>query len=283
MSEEPGEFDAINEIPDDLSLPRYIPLPATSLREVQSLMPTRDDFKSIQKTLSKAKQNIEEFVKFIIDERQFDNIVNIEKVLLGYKVSLVKLLSALAEFDIWREVCTDAKSKYQNAMHQEPEFQLSSLEYYRDYFEDPFYEYITKEYNQKLQDFKIQQETDPRIVQHETYKYLTNVAFILRNPEEPLPEESEEGDELEVSGGKVSLLDPITLHEFVEPVKSRSCNHVYEKQAIQEHLKTGHNCPVDGCEKRILANDLIPDVLMTLRVLSLQFIGNHNDGDLVKL
>lgn len=285
MSEESEEFDVINEIPDDLSLPEYIPLPSSSLREIQSLVPMRDEVKSIQNTLNKIRLNIEDFIKFIIDERQLDNLSNVEKVLGGYKSSLETLLSSLAKFEIWREVCNAAKSKYQNAMHEEPEFQLSTLAHYRESEELPLYEYVKNEYLRQILDMSQQQGIfNQRIINHDTYKYLESVAFILRNPEDPLPDKSEGGsDEIEVSGGKVSLLDPITLHEFVEPVKSRSCNHVFEKQAIQEHLKSGHNCPVDGCEKRILANDLVPDVFMTLRILAVQFTDNQADADLVKL
>lgn len=100
-----------------------------------------------------------------------------------------------------------------------------------------------------------------------TYQYLKNALFVVENPEDPLPDESND-DDVEVAGGKISLKDPLSLNYFVEPVSSRKCHHIYEKQHImrQFHDDTPINCPVIGCSATIQVGDLRDDKLMALRV-----------------
>ncbi|GEQ72494.1 hypothetical protein JCM33374_g6181 [Metschnikowia sp. JCM 33374] len=90
---------------------------------------------------------------------------------------------------------------------------------------------------------RFQTKADP------TYQYLSNVGFVLENPEDPLPDDTTD-DELAVSGGKISLKDPLSLDFFTEPVMSKTCKHVFEDKYIRQQLQ-GHayiHCPITGCE-----------------------------------
>lgn len=100
-----------------------------------------------------------------------------------------------------------------------------------------------------------------------TYQYIKNALFVVENPEDPLPDELKD-DDVAMAGGKISLKDPLSLNYFVEPVSSRKCHHIYEKQHIMRQLQDDMpiNCPVIGCSATIQRGDLRDDKLMALRV-----------------
>lgn len=99
------------------------------------------------------------------------------------------------------------------------------------------------------------------------YQYVKNAYFVLQHPEDPLPEDQED-DEVAVEGGKISLKDPLSLNYFVEPMMSVRCKHVYEKEHIMPLIKKDRSiqCPITGCDAEVTRADLVPDLLMLLRV-----------------
>lgn len=108
---------------------------------------------------------------------------------------------------------------------------------------------------------------------------MKQVLFLFKNPEDAIPDETED-DELNVSGGKISLKDPLTLNYFVKPVKSKRCNHVYEELSILLHLNTQRVCPISGCSAVLTRNDLILDKLMLIRIRSVNRVERHDDGNM---
>lgn len=100
-----------------------------------------------------------------------------------------------------------------------------------------------------------------------TFQLLKNAAFVLQNPEKPLPDDMTD-DDVAVAGGKISLKDPLSLNYFVDPVASRKCGHVYEKEHIERliGLAPQISCPVTGCDAYLTRADLAPDQVMALRV-----------------
>lgn len=99
------------------------------------------------------------------------------------------------------------------------------------------------------------------------YQYVRNAYFVIQHPEDPLPDDQAD-EELAMEGGKISLKDPLSLNYFVDPVLSVSCKHVFEKEHIMQLLakETNLKCPITGCVEMITKKDLLPDLLMKLRV-----------------
>lgn len=99
------------------------------------------------------------------------------------------------------------------------------------------------------------------------YQYVRNAYFVLQHPEDPLPDDQAD-EELAMEGGKISLKDPLSLNYFVDPVMSVSCKHVFEKEHIMRLLakETNLKCPITGCVAMITKKELLPDLLMGLRV-----------------
>lgn len=99
------------------------------------------------------------------------------------------------------------------------------------------------------------------------YQYIRNAFFVLQHPEDPLPDDQAD-EELAMEGGKISLKDPLSLNYFVEPVMSVSCKHVYEKEHILRLMERQSDvqCPITGCDAKMTKKDLVPDLLMQLRI-----------------
>lgn len=109
-------------------------------------------------------------------------------------------------------------------------------------------------------------------------------------------EDDEEGD-LAIARETVSTKCPITLREFVEPVTSRKCPHSFEREAIlgmiasssvrcdaqgnviesstqrrsqRDAGQKGVRCPVPGCEKVLVQEDLLADAVLVRKIARLQ-------------
>lgn len=68
---------------------------------------------------------------------------------------------------------------------------------------------------------------------------------------------------------KRSLKCPITMMTFQHPVRSKLCVHVFSKDAILEMLKRNGgviDCPVAGCDKKLMESNLERDRVMERRV-----------------
>lgn len=78
-------------------------------------------------------------------------------------------------------------------------------------------------------------------------------------------------DEIEVEAtqgnAESELKCPLTAMMFTDPFKNKVCHHVYEKQAIVNHLRMKRDCPVMGCRNRqVTLQQLEPDEEMKIRV-----------------
>ncbi|RKP32620.1 hypothetical protein METBISCDRAFT_21307 [Metschnikowia bicuspidata] len=103
------------------------------------------------------------------------------------------------------------------------------------------------------------------------YQYIKNAFFVLQHPEDPIPDDKEDGPESEdlaVEGGKISLKDPLSLNYYVEPMMAIPCKHIFEKEHIMRLFSKDRSimCPITGCVAEITRKDLLPDLLMQLRV-----------------
>ncbi|XP_076302428.1 E3 SUMO-protein ligase NSE2-like [Lasioglossum baleicum] len=65
--------------------------------------------------------------------------------------------------------------------------------------------------------------------------------------------------ELQLTGGYINVIDPISKKRIVDPVKNTICGHTYDRESITQILKINKKtrCPVIGCKSTefvILAN-----------------------------
>lgn len=95
------------------------------------------------------------------------------------------------------------------------------------------------------------------------YKQFERQLFVTINPTEPLPNIDEDED-VAISGGTVSLNCPISGETMKDPVKSSVCGHTYDKESMVHYLRNSNECPV--CGVRVRRTDLVPDLLMQLRL-----------------
>eukprot|EP00904_Undaria_pinnatifida_P007879 jgi/Undpi1/4220/HiC_scaffold_16.g07586.m1 len=100
------------------------------------------------------------------------------------------------------------------------------------------------------------QGADEKALESKRYKELMKNVTTLQG-------EDEDDDVIIDRGNAVSLICPITSATFKDPVRSKDCNHTFEKAAIDNHIKIAGNkeakCPVAGCAKTVRRANLVPD------------------------
>lgn len=264
------------QLPENLSVPQYIPLYHDAYREINKTI-NNDVEKNIKKLVQNVKNDVDVFVKFVLENNMVTDISSVKQILQGYATVVKQFLEPLSKAKIWNNAVMETKVKYQSIAA--PDFGLQNLEEFRGP-QINFVDAVRQEY-QNSQVLQQSRDFEAAVDGNEVYRYINSVIFILENPEEPLPDEHEE-DDVMVSGGKVSFQDPIALNTFVDPYKSRRCNHVYEKEHITEHLKLNNTCPVSGCDSGLTSNDLVPDQLMQLRV-KVYSVRKQDDSNVVVL
>ncbi|EGV64516.1 hypothetical protein PSN45_004830 [Yamadazyma tenuis] len=262
-----AETATTTDFMDDLSLPRYIPLPSDSLTILSEIMPKKSDLcAQVSADLIRIEKDVQEFIDFVLNEDQLPDLEPIQKSLDIYSDTIYSLMRSAYDAEMWINAVTEIKNRYQAQMHTEDEFNLQSLQSFRENESALFVDAIREEYEHSKQ-VESQAHSFESHLKHEgPYQYISNIKSIIENPEAPLPDMNEEEDGVAISGGKVSFNDPISLMMYKNPHKSRRCNHVFELEHIKTHLQSHVTCPVAGCESQIRTSDLVPDKLMALRV-----------------
>ncbi|XP_054005523.1 E3 SUMO-protein ligase NSE2-like [Hylaeus anthracinus] len=101
---------------------------------------------------------------------------------------------------------------------------------------------IIREYKKAISEINIDMLNEEKLLEFD------------RQVEALLDKEHTEGDddgtELQLTGGYINVIDPITKNRIVDPVKNTVCGHTYDRQSITELLKMNKNtrCPVVGCK-----------------------------------
>ncbi|XP_076659843.1 E3 SUMO-protein ligase NSE2 [Halictus rubicundus] len=62
--------------------------------------------------------------------------------------------------------------------------------------------------------------------------------------------EDDKDTEMQLTGGYINVIDPISKKRIVDPVKNTVCGHTYDNETITEILKLNKKtrCPVIGCK-----------------------------------
>ncbi|XP_031850371.1 E3 SUMO-protein ligase NSE2 [Nomia melanderi] len=63
-------------------------------------------------------------------------------------------------------------------------------------------------------------------------------------------DEDNEDEEMQLTGGYINVIDPISKKRIVDPVKNNVCGHTYDRESITQILKINKKtrCPVIGCK-----------------------------------
>ncbi|RYO41340.1 hypothetical protein AA0111_g994 [Alternaria arborescens] len=103
--------------------------------------------------------------------------------------------------------------------------------------------------------------------------------------------EFDDDDDIVVDRATVSTRCPITYQQFKEPYSSNKCPHTFEKNAILDMIRKGPHrvdgqkaveCPVNGCDKMLTANDVRTDPILVRRIKRMQqaeLEGDSSDDD----
>jgi len=75
--------------------------------------------------------------------------------------------------------------------------------------------------------------------------------------------ESDEDDDIDImDDGEVNMKCPISLQEYVNPVKIQSCGHTFSKSSLQSMMRGSggvYKCPMAGCPKQFTRSEVVPD------------------------
>lgn len=268
MSDFEVEVKEENTLPSDLSLPNYVPLRREFMREFeQQFIPDSTNVIYGQQ-FKQVTSMADHYINYILAN---SNLEFSESILQKYITSLDNLNKVERETKKLKQV-HDLPSVREVTGLQLRELNLNSLEEFQKMNNPSFPGVITQEFNNLPLD-------PPVSTNQRYYKFLKDAIFVINHPEEAIPDENED-DELNISGGTISLKDAITLNYYDNPVCSLICGHTYEDVSIKSHLRTKRTCPIAGCNTPISLEDLKPDKLMLMRIRAATKKDRHNDKNL---
>ncbi|QBM85547.1 Zinc-finger-containing protein [Metschnikowia aff. pulcherrima] len=245
----------------ETDLPTYFPL-HLSLR-INSDFTQIHVSKQIDGKLQSARKVTEKFIDYVSVNPHLLQDANTTQFFLMQTESYKELLRSKYLLEHYQKIFNAAKHTFVEGRRSEANLNLENYQFYRGVEKENFADGIISQ----LDNLFLVEDFENYLKTNMLYQYLKHVGFILENPEDPLPDDSKD-DELAVSGGKISLKDPISMEYFTEPVQSLKCLHVFEKKYIYQQL--GHrpqiHCPITGCDALVTSRDLKDDKLMALRV-----------------
>ncbi|CAK9439300.1 uncharacterized protein LODBEIA_P34890 [Lodderomyces beijingensis] len=273
MSQSAADEPVDQYLPIKLSLPAYVPLKPASRRQIESIFNSsaNDD---IKQALNHQREITKKYLKHILSRDDLDvDETTLHNFLRGYK-SLYR--SHLAQ-DTFANL--SRHPELVDALDvSSPELCLANLDEHHVANKSNFIDIIRQ--NTIMPD---DAAVDQALRKDEFYVLIKNIAFVIRNPEEAIPDEGD--DDLSMAGVKVNLKDPMTMNFFVVPKMSTICHHTYEESSILQHLGTGkRQCPVVTCTSPLDQTSLKDDMLMRFRIRIVKKMerGANRDLDLVE-
>lgn len=253
-------------------LPEYIPLHHLLGRDLE----TADSqhllvLQEVRAAIDEVSQQGKAYIDFVLSDKNTTAVQVNQDTLDTLLTALRQHIITKHELEWWKKSAHNTRAKLRQRWNNEPEVLVDTLEQLRDFGpRQLFADEIAADYAEERNLRKQESTIDQLVSSNATYLQLRNLVYILQDPSNPLPTDTDE-DDLAVAGGKISLRDPLSLDYYVDPYKSRKCLHVFSKATIDEYLagvsaRQAKNCPVDGCAATITANDLAPDPIMDLRM-----------------
>ena len=270
-------------LPQDLSLPDYVPLKRSLHREFLNIFSSNIATDPIKPALKQHQEVTNNYLQHILSNEALEfDIDSLRNYLNGYK----NLFYAFSRQERFSKL-TQEPEMVAVTERDEGDVDLNSLDEFHMMQGKSFVDQI-KQHVERANEVTNTTGSDRLLRKDKFYQLLKNIIFVIENPEEPIPDDIEhfrvhendignddagdidsdgDNDELNVSGGKISLKDPMTMNFFVKPKKSTRCGHTYEESSILELFRSGQkNCPISGCKQQVDLECLEDDVLMLIRV-----------------
>ncbi|KAI5952619.1 hypothetical protein KGF54_003486 [Candida jiufengensis] len=265
-------------LPSNLSLPSYIPLHRSLEHDFNRVFRNTSISNNdlTEQSIRQHKQIAFKYIDYILSQELLE--FN-EDTLFNFLNTYTNLVLSNRKISKIDELKNDDVLKMY--ISPEKELNLSTISQYHESIIPDVEDYI----NAKKREILYSKVRTIKFFENdEFYKLLRGLTFVMKKPEDPIPdEEDEEDDSLGVSGGKVSLKDPITLNIFKDPVIS-ICHHTFEKQSIQRQLMENRNqsfiCPISGCDQPLNSNSFTVDKLMKARVKAFSRMEKNSNDQL---
>lgn len=115
-------------------------------------------------------------------------------------------------------------------------------------------EAIIQEYKTNISEIKTDVSSDEKLLEFDKH-----VELLLGD------EDNDTDTELQLKGGGINVIDPISKTRIVDPIKNTVCGHTYDRESITQMLKINKKtrCPVVGCKSRdfVTLAQLRPDIV----------------------
>lgn len=263
MSQDTRESSESTEVdkflPNNLSLPAYVPLSPNLRRDFERVFRvTANDLTT--PAINQHRSTTKSYIHYILENGTLDFD---EQTLNNFAIGYKQLLESRCNLKKFESVASD--DRITNYLNKSQPLTLETLDSYHS-MEKPSYEELMSQ----PQAITSTTEVENHLESDEFYQLLRSILFVLKHPEEPVPDVTADDEEdVGISGGTISLKDPLTLNTFTSPVMG-SCGHTFEslsiRQQIQQHPNGVIECPISGCDNQLLMNNLKQDILMKVRV-----------------
>lgn len=99
---------------------------------------------------------------------------------------------------------------------------------------------------------------------------LRVLPYIMKDPTAVIPDMNDgESDELEIEGGNIELICPITFKPYQKPMISKQCGHVFDYDGLKDYFRNEESrlrdCPQAACGKKLTLKEFELDDMMVLR------------------
>ena len=241
---------------NDNPIPKSVPLHPKSGKYFHNLH-ARD----LSNIYQQCYKQIDETINQLVDSTS-PSTIGIEEQVADI-TSTYKLLSTYeSESNSFDEHIKDLKKNFKQSSDACPQIDLSTWDKYR-----------TGELTApKLSELYLNMPTpEPATMVNntDTLKILKVLPYIWNDPTCVIPDlQNPAGeDDLQIEGGKIELTCPITCKPYEAPLISRKCNHVFDRDGIQNYLQgyTTRDCPQAACSQVVSMRDFVRDPIMELR------------------
>ncbi|QPG73478.1 hypothetical protein FOA43_000789 [Brettanomyces nanus] len=277
-----SEDDLEEEEVRSFKLPEYFPITRKTKSKLRSLTAWKTGNrreKMRHKCMDCVKKATEGYISIVL-EKNAERLANKDMTKSEFDEARRKLYKQDLEINRLRTIMknikdTDVKDvnfiyafgsmKADIMERDEPALTISNMPLYQRVSsgaQDQVYDHLKS----KLRSGMVSENADTQAVKD--YRDFEHQLFVTINPTEPVPflhDVSEGDNDIEVEGGKVSLLCPIS-HDLIEdPVINPKCGHTYDKTSVANYLRNSNQCPV--CPTELRRQDLIEDKLMKQRLV----------------
>lgn len=240
----------------DLELPLYLPIQQSIHSDFERMTRFPQNVANqVQETIQRLTKLSDAHVNYMLEQLRTDVAEYLDQII----AAITELTVAEADLNQYTIVLNQSRDIIRAKMAHDPELSLAEIPELCKIQELNFGDYMSEQY--------IKLCASHATPKSDLCRYLEAVKFVIQNPQDPIPEDTVGEDDINVSGGKISLKDPISLDYYKNPVICSLCNHSFEKEFILAHINSGNNdCPVAGCNSQVKKEELLPDKIMQFRV-----------------